>query len=61
MNTRYITSTGVARCITAGTVLYHGGTVVSVSREADGTIIITTAQGARAYAPTARVRYYPYL
>ena len=61
MNKRYSTSRITASRVVVGTVLYHGGSVVSVSREGDGTVIITTNHGAMAYAPSTRLTYYPYL
>jgi hypothetical protein len=58
---KYTTARIAASRVKVGTVLYHGGRVVSVSREANGTVIITTKHGAMVYAPSTRLTYYPYL
>lgn len=56
---RFTTSRITASRVRVGTVLYHGGRVVSVSREANGTMIITHQWGAMAVPPTTRLTYYP--
>lgn len=58
MTKRFATARIAASQVRAGHVLYHGGEVVSVSRDG-GMVIITTKGGAWMEPASRRLTYYP--
>lgn len=57
---RFTTSRITASRVTVGTVLYHGGAVVSVERDGEH-VVIYHQWGHMTCLPGARLTYYPRL